>query len=249
VSRARWAALVDRTTSGEIHVSDRSPRASRLATPRWLDARLVFGVLLVLVAVVVGARVFASAGRYTSVYVARHALVPGEHLNPDDLSTGQVRFSGEGGSYVAVGSAVPTGYLVTRYVAAGEFVPLAALSAQASTPGASRYVTVPVTPGHLPDDLDHGDLVDVYLTPKVGAGDRVPAPTLVLSAVAVEADDGGSQSLSAGSAVAVVLTVPAGRVSAMVHAVESGTVDLVRVPPSVAAGAPGPVVAVTAPAS
>lgn len=230
-------------------MSDRSPRASRLATPRWLDARLVLGVVLVLVAVVVGARVFASAGRYTNVYVARHALVPGEHLNADDLSTGQVRFSGEGGSYVGVASVPPTGYLVTRYVAAGEFVPLTALSAAASTPGASRYVTVPVTPGHLPADLDHGDLVDVYLTPKVAAGATVPLPTLVLSAVAVQADDGGSQSLSAGSAVAVVLTVPTARVSAVVHAVESGTIDLVRVPAAVAAGGPGPAGAVSAPSS
>jgi hypothetical protein len=237
------------TISGGIHVSDRSPRASRLTTPRWLDARLVLGVLLVLVAVVVGARVISSAGRYTNVYVARHALVPGEHLTADDLSTGQVRFSGEGGSYIGVGSAVPTGYLVTRYVAAGEFVPLTALSAAVPAAGASRYVTVPVTPGHLPADLGHGDLVDVYLTPKVAAGDKVPMPTLVLSAVAVQADDGGSQSLAAGSAVAVVLTVPFARVPSMVHAVESGTIDLVRVPASVAAGTPGPAAPVSAPAS
>ena len=129
-------------------MSDRSPRASRLATPRWLDARLVLGVVLVLVAVVVGARVFASAGRYTNVYVARHALVPGEHLDAADLSVGQVRFSGEGGSYVAVARCAPTGYLVTRYVAAGEFVPLTALSAAASTPAraaTSRCRSCPAT--------------------------------------------------------------------------------------------------------
>jgi hypothetical protein len=213
-------------------VSDGSPRAKRLATPRWLDTRLILGVVLVLVAVVAGARLFASAGHYTSVYVARHALVPGEHLDPGDLSVGQVRFSGEGGSYVAVGGRAPTGYLVTRYVAAGELVPMTALSAVASPASASRFVTVPVNPGHLPADLDHGDLVDVYVTPKVAAGDEVPPPTCVLSAVAVDSDDGGSQSLSAGSTVAVVLAVPAARVATMVHAVESGTIDLVRVPPA-----------------
>lgn len=225
-------------------MSDRSPRASRLPTPRWLDARLVIGVLLVLVAVVVGARVFASAGRYTNVYVARHALVPGEHLSAGDLSVGQVRFSGEGGSYVSVAGAAPTGYLVTRYVAAGEFVPLTALSSASSAPAASRYVTVPVMPGHLPANLEHGDLVDVYVTPKVAAGDRVPPPAGVLFAVAVDSDDGGSQSLSAGSTVAVVLDVPAAKVATMIHAVESGTIDLARVP---AASAPGssPVAAAT----
>jgi hypothetical protein len=221
-------------------VSDASPRASRLATPRWLDARLVLGVVLVLLAVVAGARVFASAGRYTKVYIARQALVPGEHLQAADLSVGQVRFSGEGGSYVAVGRQAPVGYLVTRYVAPGEFVPLSALSAQASGPSQSRFVTVPVGPGHLPDGLGHGDVVDVYVTPKVAPGDRVPAPTRVLAAVAVDSDDGGSQSLSAGSTVAVVLDVPLESVARMVHAVESGTIDLVRVPAATVAAAPSP---------
>lgn len=224
-------------------MSDHSPRARRLATPGWLDARLVLGVVLVLVAVVAGARVFASAGRSTSVYVARHALVPGEHLVAADLAVGQVRFSGEGGSYIAVGGRAPTGYLVTRYVAAGELLPLTALSASASTVGASRYVTVPVAPGHLPSSLEHGDLVDVYVTPKVAAGDRVPAPTCVLAAVPVDSADGGSESLSAGSTVAVVLDVPAAKVGTLIHAVEDGTIDLARVP--AAAIGRSPVVVVT----
>jgi hypothetical protein len=221
-----------------MHVSDGSPRASRLATPRWLDARLVLGVVLVLVAVVAGARVFAAAGRYTKVYVARHALVPGEHLDASDLSVGQVRFSGEGASYVAVGGVAPAGYLVTRYVAAGELVPLTALSASASAAAASRFVTVPVMPGHLPADLVHGDLVDVYVTAKVAAGDKVPPPTQVLSSVSVDSDGGGSQSDSVGSTVAVVLAIPAAKVATIVHAVESGTIDLVQVPAADAVPSP-----------
>jgi hypothetical protein len=221
-------------------VSDGSRRASRLATPRWLDLRLVLGVLLVLLAVVSGARVFAGAGHYTGVYVARHALVPGEHLAAGDLSVGEVRFNDDGASYVAASGRAPIGYVVTRYVDAGEFVPLAALSANSAQVTDSRYVTVPVSPGHLPDGLDHGDLVDVYVTPKVATGDKVPLPSRVLAAVAVDSDDGGSQSLSAGSTVAVVLDVPAADVATMVHAVESGTIDLVRVPAAAAPTALAP---------
>jgi hypothetical protein len=163
--------------------------------------------------------------------------VPGEHLEASDLSVGQVRFSGEGRSYVAVGTQVPVGYLVTRYVAPGEFVPLGALSALAAGPSLSRFVTVPVGPGHLPDGLGHGDVVDVYLTPKVAAGDRVPAPTRVLAGVAVDSAAGGSQALSAGSTVSVVLDVPVDSVARIVHAVESGTIDLVGVPAAAVAAA------------
>lgn len=221
-------------------MSEGSRRASRLVPPRWLDVRLVLGMVLVLLAVVGGSRVFASAGHFTKVYVARQALVPGEQLAAGDLSIGEVRFNGEGSSYVAVAGRAPVGYLVTRYVDAGEFVPLSALSATTSTVGDSRFVTVPVGPGHLPDGLHHGDLVDVYVTAKVTAGAKVPFPTRVLAAVAVDSADGGSES-SAGSTVAVVLDVPAALVATMVHAVESGTIDLVRVPPSAAAPVPVPV--------
>lgn len=229
-------------------MSDVSPRASRLATSRWLDARLVVGVVLVLLAVVAGARLFAAADRYTEVYVARHALVPGEHLSAGDLSVGQVRFGGEGHSYVAASGQPPVGYLVTRYVGPGEFVPIAAVSASAADATTSRFVTVPVVPGHLADDLAPGDLVDVYLTPKVGSEARVPPPVQVLAAVAVDSYDDGSSSLSGGSTVSVVLAVPADRVADVVHAVESGTIDLVRVPAAAAGSAPLPAGSATQPA-
>lgn len=216
---------------GGWQVSDGSPPARRLAAARWLDLRLVLGVLLVLLAVVIGARVFASAGRYSQVYVARQALVPGERVDAADLGVGRVRFDGAGGAYVAAAGQPPVGYVVTRYVGAHELVPMAALSATSTAADASRVVTVPVAAGHLPDGLAHGDLVDVYLTPKVAPGRPVPLPTCVLSAAAVQSDDGGSQSLTAAVSVAVELAVPQGKVPTLLHAVESGSLDLVRVPP------------------
>jgi hypothetical protein len=209
---------------------DAPARATRLGAPRWRDGRLLLGVLLVLVAVVVGARVFASADRETAVYVASHPLVPGEHLAAGDLAVGHVRFNGEGGRYVAAGGPAPVGYVVTRFVGAHELVPLTALSAAEPAVVASRFVTVPVEPGHLPGDLGHGDLVDVYLTPKSVAGSEVPDPRLVASAVPVDSSDAGSRGFSGTATESVVLSVPSDLVRAIVHAVESGTIDLARVP-------------------
>lgn len=216
-----------------------SPRAGRLTAPSWLDARLVLGVLLVMVAVVVGARVFASADRFTEVYVASRPLVPGEHLRASDLSIGHVRFAGHAGSYVAAGRA-PAGYVVTRYVAAGELLPLAAVAPSAGVAPGSRFVTVPVSAGHLPGDVNRGDLVDVYVTEKPGGSSLVPTPIRVLSSVPVDSVDDGSGSLSGGTVISVVLAVPADQVSRAVHAVESGVIDLVRVPPTAAVPAPSP---------
>lgn len=216
-------------TSGRLA----SPRAARLAPPRWLDARLAVGVLLVLVAVVAGARVFAAADTMTTVYVAAHDLVPGQHVTADDVAVGRVHLDGQGGYYVAASAGPPLGYVVTRFVGAHEFVPAGALSATAATD--SRFVTVPVQPGHLPGDLGRGDRVDVYLTEKAEAGAKVSAPRLVLSAVPVESREGGARTFSGNASLAVVLAVPTAEVADLVQAVESGTIDLVTVPRGVPA--------------
>ena len=210
-----------------------SPQATRLTLPRWLDARVAVGLLLVLVSVVAGARLVAAAGHLTPVYVAAHDLTPGQRVADGDLTVAHVRLGGDAGRYVAAGAVAPVGYVVTRFVGARELVPVGALATGAAVAD-TRFVTVPVQPGHLPGDLAHGDLVDVYLTAKISGGAAVPMPALVLSGVPVESREGGSRSFGGETALAVVLDVPADHVAAMVHAIESGTLDLVRVPPEAA---------------
>lgn len=212
-----------------------SPRANRLAVPRWLDTRVLAGILLILIAVVAGARVFASASHYDHVWVAAHDLVPGERITAADLRPARVRFADSANRYVSTATS-PAGYLVTRYVAARELLPATAVAA-APRVASDRWVTVPVSAGHLPAALGPGQLVDVYLTPKSTNGAPVQ-PVLVLAAAAVQSRDGGTRTLGGDSTIAVVLDVPADRVAAVVHAVESGSIDLVAVPPAGAQGGP-----------
>jgi hypothetical protein len=51
----------------------------------------------------------------------------------------------------------------------------------------------------------------------------------------VQSREGGSRTFGGESTLAVVLAVPADRVADVVHAVESGTIDLVAVPADAAA--------------
>lgn len=210
--------------------STQAAPASRLATPTWLDGRLALGVALVLASVVVGARVFAADARYTQVYVARAALVPGERLQSSDLAVGNVRFGVAGGSAYVAAASSPLGYVVTRYVGAGELLPAAAVAAHPSPAAATRLVTVPVLPGHLPADLGRGDVVDVYSTRKSAAGTPPAPPTEVLAGAPVDSYDDGSRGLAAAATASVVLIVPADQVSVLLHAVEGGAIDLVDVP-------------------
>lgn len=223
-----------------------SPRAGRLASPSWLDTRLVLGVLLVLVSVVVGARVLSSADRSQLVWVAGSDLAAGSSLTAEDLKPAQVRLFDRSGAYLPATAAPPVGYVLDRPVAAGELVPRQALS----RPGDDvdvRLVAVPVLPGHYPPELAKGQQVDVWATPdanSVGApeapeGDAGPVggTRLVLPSLTVQYLP--SQGGGLGGATperSVVLVVPPDDVESLLSAMASGRLDLVRVPTGREAG-------------
>jgi hypothetical protein len=210
-----------------------SPRANRLATPGWLDTRLVLGVLLVLTSVVVGARVLSSADRSQTVWATTRDLSPGTQLTADDLTRMRVRLFGHSEKYIRGSGPAPTGYFLRRGVGAGELLPFKALS----KPGADvayRFITVPVQRGHLPPTLRHGQQVDVYVTPESKAGaSTTPAgePRLVLHNADVELLRQSGGFSASNDDEPVVLKVRPGDVVLLLAAMAEGRIDLVGVPP------------------
>ena len=223
-----------------------SPRASRLATPGWLDGRLVLGVLLVLVSVVVGARVLSAADRSTLVYAVTEDLAPGSVLQGDDLKPVRVRLFDNAGSYVAVGTP-PLGYVVRRGLGRGELLPREALTLPDEDVD-FREVTVPVEVGHLPPGLSAHAQVDVWVTPQAAVKEAQeagrttdgasPAPSgpelrgaqLVLQGVTVRAVQLEGGAFSGSTSIPVVLRVRPTEVASLISAMSLGRIDLVRVP-------------------
>ena len=228
-----------------------SPRASRLATPGWLDGRLVLGVLLVLVSVVVGARVLSAADRSTLVYAVNKDLAAGSVLDAGDLTPVRVRLFDNAAQYVGVDGAAPTGYVVRRGLGAGELLPREALSVPEEEVD-FREVTVPVEVGHLPPGLSGRAQVDVWVTPEVreqaapsqadpdAEQEEGPPPTagelelrgaqLVLQGVTVLDVDADGGSFSGATSIPVVLQVRPTEVATLVSAMSLGRIDIVRVP-------------------
>lgn len=220
-----------------------SPKAARLASPSWLDTRLVLGVLLVLVSVVVGAQVLSAADRSSYVLVATRDIAVGTTLAPGDLVREQVRLedgqvdsrlleADEDDAYV--------GFVTRRPLDAREFVPLAALRRAGDVD--ERQFALNVEPGHAPPDLDGGDSVDVYVTPELDGLPAAVTPTaspspalsgsrarLVLQGVTVETAGGDDDSLGGSESSQVVLNVAPAQVLTLVSAVAEGRIDLVRV--------------------
>lgn len=150
-----------------------SPTARRLATPRWLDTRLVLGVLLVLVSVLVGARVLAGADRSQLVWATSRALAPGSVLAEADLVAVRVRLFDSSGLYLDASRPAPVGYVASRGLGAGELLPDDALR-RPEVEVDFRLVTVLVELGHVPPDLVDGQQVDVWVTPEREPGAAAP---------------------------------------------------------------------------
>jgi hypothetical protein len=206
-----------------------APLARRVGRPGWLDGRLVAGALLVLLSVVIGARVVASADDSQPVWVASHDLAAGAQLTAADVHRGRAHFYGAEGRYVSGRGEPPLGYVLTRAVGVDELLPVSAIVDPARAKP-FRLVTVPVEPFHLPPHLTAGERVDVYVTTHAADGRPGPARVVYAGAV-VAAVDSGSHGLGAtSSGQGVVLSVPPASTAALVSAIHSGDVDLVRVP-------------------
>lgn len=238
--------------------SPASPVARRLAPPRWLDSRLVLGVLLVLLSVLVGARVLAGADRSQLVWATSRALAPGSVLAQGDLIAVRVRLFDSAGLYLDADQPAPVGYVAARALGRGELLPDDALR-RPELDVDYRLVTVLVELGHVPPDLVDGQQVDVWVTPTrepgAAAPSRAPAAPagqgpgedggldlsgsqVVLPGVTVATGPPDGGALTGGSAVAVVLLVRPDDVASLLSATSLGRLDLVRVPRAAEVAAP-----------
>ena len=204
-------------------VAPPSPPVRRPTARR--DLRLAVGAVLVLLAMLLGARLLSSAGDRTDVWSLRVPLAAGTTLRADDLVAVPVAGAAVT-AYVPASTAV-VGKVLVRDAGAGELLAVTAVAE--ATPAARRLVTVAVDPLHSPPGLARGERVDVYVTPKDGAsvGGAVSVlPALVLSGALV-ADPGSAD--QANGQVGVVLDVAAKDADRAVAAARGGDVDLVRV--------------------
>src|SRR6478752_6315960 len=144
------------------------PTPRRVRPPRWLDLRLVLGVLLVLGSVLLGARVVGAADATVPVWAVTGDLAAGTELAAGDLRAVDVRLGDAADAYLAT-STRPEGRTLARAVRAGELLPRAALDAMTEL----VQVALPVQSGYVPPGLERGQVVDVYAVADPAAGANV----------------------------------------------------------------------------
>jgi hypothetical protein len=205
-----------------------TPRAARLPRARWLDARLLVGLLLVLLSVVVGAKVFADADERVQVWSVNRDLGADTPLTADDVDVTAVRLDGVARRYVSASQAVD-GLVLTRPVSRGELLPLSAVGGSDSR--SQRRVVIEVDRFGVAG-LGTGGVVDLYVVRATAAGEDPAAPELVLAGVTVGEDvrSGGGTFGGSASRSGVTLLVDEGEVPDVIDAVAHGDVYVVQVP-------------------
>lgn len=194
------------TAPGAAAVPGTVPR--RVRPPRWLDLRLVLGVLLVLGSVLLGARVVAAADATVPVWSAAGDLAAGTQLAAEDLVAVDVRLDDVAGAYLAT-STQPEGRTLARAVRSGELLPRTALE----EPAELVQLALPVQAGYVPPGLDRGQVVDVYAVADPAAGATAAGDgsvALVVAAAPVQAISGRTEGVlsTATTTVQVVVSVP-----------------------------------------
>jgi Flp pilus assembly protein CpaB len=185
------------------------PTPRRVRPPRWLDLRLVLGVLLVLGSVLLGARVVGAADATVPVWAAAADLAAGTELSADDLVAVDVRLDETAKAYLST-DARPEGRTLARPVRAGELVPRTALE----EPAELVQLALPVQAGYVPPALERGQLVDVYAVADPAAGATGVADgsvTVVVRGATRQAITGRSEGMlsTPTTTVQVVIGVPA----------------------------------------
>src|SRR5690554_1035026 len=190
--------------------------APRERSPRtfWFDPRFVIGIVLVVASVGGVLLVVSAADKTTTVYAARAALSVGDHIDRADLTEHSVRLGTATDRYLTADKVPAEGLIVTRTIAVGELVPMAAVG---NTAG-KRLSSIVITVGSkLPAAVDAGSVVDVWASREGDSGAFGPPSVLIPSATVVRVVE--TEGIIAGAgAVSVELLVPRSRTARMLEA-------------------------------
>lgn len=202
-----------------------APVPRRLSRPRWLDPRIVIGLLLVIASVVVGAKVIGADRQTTGVWSASRALAARTVLAADDLVSVEVNLGGTAPTYVGSVDDM-TGRILDRALSPGELLPVGAVAA---TEQDQRLLTIGVAPSDMPAGVTHGSVVDLYLVRGGDAGGDEASAVRVGTAITVQSVSGpssGGLSGAGSSESQITVQLPADAADSLLKQLVTGRVQL-----------------------
>jgi hypothetical protein len=196
------------------------PTAKRLQRPSWRDARLLVGLVLVLLGTALGARIIATSDDTVPMYAASTTIRPGDHLTSDNVRRVDVQLGDQTSRYLSARSAVPDDSYALRDIPEGELVPISAVGTSSTV--SVQPVTVEVD-ANSARGLPANAVVDVWVSPRdpQSTQERYLEATLALERVSVSpVNQDANRFGAAASSMAVKLRVPRDKVAEIIASVD-----------------------------
>ena len=172
--------------------------------PHRINARVVLGVTLIVVASLASWGVYRLNANTATVLVANRLLVEGEQVSQTDFRSQEVASGAFSSEYFLTGDPV-VGKVVTRVVHPGELIPRASIGEASETLQTTLVIDLSSA---IASSLHEGDIVDVWAadSPRSSAATATTtAPHAVVRRARLAHKQESGNSLSSGDRVEIVL--------------------------------------------
>jgi len=176
--------------------SDRRHRAF------WFDPRFAIGLALVVASVAGVVALVDANDSSVSIVSAREQIAPGDHVTSDDLVVTAARVGVAEGKYLTPDDVPDDGFVVTRPIEAGEFVPASAVG---SAEGIDLTSIVLELASPLAESVERGSRVDIWSSRENDDGVFEAPTVMVSSALVVRVLEDEGLMARAGSTVEVLI--------------------------------------------
>ena len=205
------------------------PTPRRLAKARWLDARVIGGIVLVVAAVVIGAKVVGASSKTVPVWVTTRPLATGTVISAGDVAAAEVNL-GQAASFYLDAQVNPAGREVTSDIGQGLLLPADFLRERRS----GRLMVIGIERERMPPGVSHGARVDLYLTVEGSSGEAGQGPETSLLAAdltvqSVSAPASGGLSGAGSDKYQIAVALDPAAAAEMVRRLPTGDVTAVLI--------------------
>jgi hypothetical protein len=188
------------------------------------QTRLVVAISLFAAAVISAMALTALGNQSDTYWVAGESLIPGTQITENDLAEIEVSLGEANGRYLSK-SALVAGTYVLRSIQKGELISISSVS---DTPNVSKSGQVPISirASDLPEDIELGEVINIYWVPDAVGMENPQMPQLAISGAFLNSINRKAGNF--GSDISLTVSVQNSEIFSLLRATASGRLVVVR---------------------
>ena len=188
------------------------------------QTRLVVAISLFAAAVISAMALTALGNQSDTYWVAGESLIPGTQITESDLAEIEVSLGEANGRYLSK-SALVDGTYVLRSIQKGELISISSVS---DTPSVSKSGQVPISirASDLPEDIELGEVINIYWVPDAVGMENPQMPQLAISGAFLNSINRKAGNF--GSDISLTVSVQNSEIFSLLRATASGRLVVVR---------------------